>query len=62
MWRLFKEYVTRKNVGFSLGDAMEAREMFRIITKEEWSLRCNNAHQCKQNYLRLEPTTDDISE
>jgi superfamily I DNA and RNA helicase len=46
-----------------LDDAMKlAEEKFNIITKEEWSLRCNNARQCKQNYLRLEPIIDDISE
>jgi hypothetical protein len=39
-----------------------AEEKFNIITKEEWSSRCNNARQCEQNYLRLEPIIDDISE
>jgi hypothetical protein len=39
-----------------------AEEKFNIVTKEEWSSRCNNTRQCEQNYLRLEPITDDISE
>jgi hypothetical protein len=39
-----------------------AEEKFNIVTKEEWSSRCNNARQCEQNYLRLEPIVDDISE
>jgi hypothetical protein len=39
-----------------------AEEKFNIVTKEEWSSRCNNARQCEQNYLRLEPNIDDISE
>jgi hypothetical protein len=39
-----------------------AEEKFNIITKEEWSSRCNNACQCEQNYLRLEPIIEDISE
>jgi hypothetical protein len=39
-----------------------AKEKFSIVTKEEWSFRCNNACQCEQNYLRLEPIIDDISE
>jgi plasmid maintenance system antidote protein VapI len=38
-----------------------AEEKFNIVTKEEWSSRCNNARQCEQNYLRLEPIID-ISE
>jgi hypothetical protein len=39
-----------------------AEEKFNIVTKEEWSSRCNNARRCEQNYLRLEPIIDDISE
>jgi hypothetical protein len=39
-----------------------AGEKFNIVTKEEWSSKCNNACQCEQNYLRLEPIIDDISE
>jgi transposase len=58
-----KEYVARKNVSFRLDDAMEpAEEKFNIVTKEEWSSRCNNVRRREQNYLRLEPITDDISE
>jgi hypothetical protein len=63
IWASIKEYVTRRNVSFRLDDAMKlAEEKFNTITKEEWSSRCNNARQCEQNYLRLEPITDDISE
>jgi hypothetical protein len=63
IWASVKEYVARKNVSFRLEDAMKlAEEKFNIITREEWSSRCNNARQCKQNYLRLEPIIDDISE
>jgi hypothetical protein len=47
IWGSVKEYVTRKSVSFSVGDAMKAKETFSIITKEEWSSRCNNAHQCE---------------
>jgi plasmid maintenance system antidote protein VapI len=62
IWVSVKEYVARKNVSFRLDDAMKlAEEKFNIITKEEWSSRCNNARQCEQNYLRLEPIID-ISE
>jgi transposase len=62
IWASIKEYVTRKNVSFCLDYAMKlAEEMFNIVTKEEWSSRCNNAHQCEQNYLLLEPIIDDIS-
>jgi hypothetical protein len=39
-----------------------AEEKFSIITKDEWSSRCNSSSLCKQNYLQLEPITDDISE
>jgi hypothetical protein len=39
-----------------------AEEKFSIVTKEDWSSRCNNVRQCEQNYLRLEPIVDDISE
>jgi hypothetical protein len=39
-----------------------AEEKFNIVTKEEWSLRCNNARQCEQKYFRLEPIIDDIIE
>jgi hypothetical protein len=39
-----------------------AEEKFNLVTTEEWSSRCNNVRQCKQNYLRLEPIIDDISE
>jgi hypothetical protein len=39
-----------------------AEEKFNIITKEEWSSRCNNARQCEQNYLPLESIIDEISE
>jgi hypothetical protein len=63
IWESVKEYVARKNVSFRLDDAMKlAEEKFNIITKEEWSSRCNNARQSEQNYLRLEPIIDDISE
>jgi hypothetical protein len=63
IWASVKEYVARKNVSFRLDDAMkQAEEKFNIITKEEWSSRCNNARQCEQNYLQLEPIIDDISE
>jgi hypothetical protein len=63
IWASVKEYVARKNVSFRLDDAMKlAEEKFNIITEEEWSSRCNNARQCEQNYLRLEPSIDDISE
>jgi len=63
IWASVKEYVARKNVSFRLDDAMKlAEEKLSLITKEEWSSRCNNAHQCEQNYLRLEPFIDDISE
>jgi hypothetical protein len=52
-----------KNVSFRPDDAMKlAEEKFNIVTKEEWSSRCNNARHCEQNYLRLEPIIDDISE
>jgi hypothetical protein len=62
IWVSIKEYVARKNVSFCL-DAMKlAEEKFSIVAKEEWSSRCNNARQCEQNYLRLEPIIDDISE
>jgi hypothetical protein len=37
-------------------------EKFSITTKEEWSLRYNNASQCEKNYLQLEPNTDNILE
>jgi hypothetical protein len=63
IWVSIKEYVARKNVSFCLDDAMKlAEEEFNIVTKEEWSSMCNNAHQCEQNYLRMEPIIDDISE
>jgi hypothetical protein len=63
IWASIKEYVARKNVSFRLDDPMKrAEEKFNIVTKEEWSSRCNNARQCEQNYLRLEPIIDDISE
>jgi hypothetical protein len=63
IWASIKEYVARKNVIFRLDDAMKlAEEKFNIVTKEEWSSRCNNARQCEKNYLRLEPIIDDISE
>jgi hypothetical protein len=63
IWASIKEYVARKNVSFCLDDAMKlAEEKFNIVTKEEWSSRCNNARQCKQNYFHLEPIIDDISE
>jgi hypothetical protein len=46
-----------------LDDAIKlAEEKFNIVTKEEWSSRYNNARECEQNYLRLEPIIDDISE
>jgi hypothetical protein len=63
IWASIKEYVARKNVSFRLDDAMKlAEEKFSIIKKEDWSSRCNNARQGEQNYLRLEPIIDDISE
>jgi hypothetical protein len=63
IWASVKEYIARKNVSFRPDDATKlAEEKFNIIMKEEWSSRCNNAHQCKQNYLQLEPIVDDISE
>jgi hypothetical protein len=63
IWASIKEYVARKNVSFRLDDAMKlAEEKFNIVAKEEWSSRCNIARQCEQNYLRLEPVIDDISE
>jgi hypothetical protein len=63
IWASVKEYVARKNVSVRLDDTMKlAEEKFSIITKEEWSSRCNNARQCEQNYSRLEPIIDDISE
>jgi hypothetical protein len=63
IWASVKEYVAIKNVSFRLDDAMKlAEEKFNIVTKEEWSSRCNNARRCEQNYLRLEPIIDDISE
>jgi hypothetical protein len=47
-----KEYVARKNVSFRLDDTMKlAEEKFRIITKKEWSSRCNNARQKELNCL-----------
>jgi hypothetical protein len=36
--------------------------MFSVITKEEWTSRCHNTCQCEQNYWRLEPIFDDISQ
>jgi hypothetical protein len=39
-----------------------SEEKFNIVTKKEWSSRCNNVRQCEQNYLRLKPIIDDISE
>jgi transposase len=61
--RRLKNCAARKNVTFRPDDAMKlAEEKFNIITKKERSSRCNNAHQCEQNYLRLEPIIDDISE
>jgi hypothetical protein len=63
IWVSIKEYAARKNVSFRLDNAMKpAEEKFNIVTKEEWSSRCNNARQCEQNYLRLETIIDDISE
>jgi hypothetical protein len=63
IWALIKEYVPRKNVSFRLDDAMKlAEEKFSIVTKEEWSSRCNSARRCEQNYSRLESIIDDISE
>jgi hypothetical protein len=63
IWASNKEYVARKNVSFRLDDAIKlAEKKSNIITKEEWSSWCNNARQCEQNYLRLEPIIDDISE
>jgi transposase len=54
IWASIKEYVARKNVSFRLDDAMElAEEKFNIVTKEEWSSRCNNTRQREQNYLLL---------
>jgi hypothetical protein len=38
-----------------------AEERFSITTEEEWSSRCSIALQCEENYLRVEPITDDIS-
>jgi hypothetical protein len=59
IWVSVKEYVTRKNVSFCLDYGMKlTEETFNIITKEEWSLRCNTACQCEQNYLWLEATED----
>jgi hypothetical protein len=52
-----------ERVSFRLDDAMKlAEEKFNIITKEDWSSRCYNAHQCEQNYVRLEPIINDILE
>jgi hypothetical protein len=63
IWASVEEYVARKNISFRLDDAMKlAEERFNIITKEECSSRCNSARQCEQNYLRMEPIIDDISE
>jgi hypothetical protein len=63
IWASIKEYVARKNVSFRLDEAMKlAEEKFSIVIKEEWSSKCNNARRCEQNYLRLEPIIDDISE
>jgi hypothetical protein len=39
-----------------------AEKKFNIVTKEEWSSRSINARRFEQNYLRLEPIIDDISE
>jgi hypothetical protein len=63
IWESVKECVARKNVRFRLEDAMKlAEEKSSIITKEKWSSRCNNACQCDQNYLQLEPIIVDFSE
>jgi hypothetical protein len=52
-----------ERMSFLPDDAMKlAEEKFNIVIKEEWSSRCNNARQCEQNYLQLEPIIDDISE
>ncbi|KDR09290.1 hypothetical protein L798_01026 [Zootermopsis nevadensis] len=59
---LVKEYVAREDVSFRLDDAIKpAEEKFSIITKEEWSSRCNKSRQCEKNYFRLEPIIDDVS-
>jgi hypothetical protein len=53
----------RMSVSVLLYDTMKlAEEKFSIITKDEWSSRYNSACQWEQNYLRLEPIIDDISE
>jgi hypothetical protein len=63
IWASVKEYVFRKNVGFHLDDAITlAEKQCNIITKEEGGSRSNNDRLCKQNYLWLESTTDNISE
>lgn len=63
IWSTIKNYVALKNTTFVLNDCINlVKESANLITKEEWSSRCQHVRAVEDNYLINEPAIDEMSD
>lgn len=63
IWATIKEHLRKKNVTFTLDDAIKiVEEKFQTMGKDEWASRCSHVRKCEEEYLKLEQTLDTMTE
>lgn len=63
VWAAMKEYVSSKNVNFSMKSVMDyCDEFFDQFTVDQWKSRCERAKTFEIEYMAREPTIDKVVE
>jgi hypothetical protein len=58
-----KGFIAARNVTCNVNDVIKiAEEKSSSVSKEEWTARCMYMKQIEEEYLKLEPATDEMSE
>jgi hypothetical protein len=58
-----KDFIAARNVSLNVNNVMKiAEEKFSCVSKEEWGARCMHVKESEEECLKVEPTTDEMSE